>query len=250
MVILVSIWYALTLAAVVGNHSTQHWLEGGLLILGVVATLVASARRLSAQNVAMVAVVVGLGSALVTLLSAKTDIPFGPRAYTERFGARLFGVMPWPAPLVWICVLLNSRAVARLILRPWRKTERYGLWLIGLAAALAVVTDLALEPYAAQVQHYWIWQTVGASLHWQPAPLVNFLGWLVTAVVLLVLAAPWLINKRPVKHPPDFLSLALWLMLNLYLVAALLTHGFPVTAVISATLCVGVGLFAVRGATW
>ena len=242
--------YGVALAAILARQSGWYWMESALLLAGTAATLVALARRLPAQNVAVIAAIIGLASAFITILSAKTSIPFGPRAYTERFGARLFGILPWPVPLLWLCVLLNSRAVARLILRPWRKAERYGLWLIAITALLAVATDFGLEPYATQVRHYWIWQTPGALLFWQTAPLVNFWGWAATAVVLLVFAAPWLINKRPVKQSPDFIPLALWLLLNLYFVAANAMNGFVNVAVAGVTLTLAAGMFAARGATW
>jgi hypothetical protein len=51
-------------------------------------------------------------------------------------------------PFIWAVAVLNSRGVARLILRPWRKTTKYGLWVIGLACVLTVIFDFNLEPFA------------------------------------------------------------------------------------------------------
>jgi len=69
-----------------------------------------------------------------------------------------------------VVTILNSRGVARLILRPWRKTRRYGFWLIGLTAALALVFDLGLEPFATRVKSYWLWSPTKLGLSWYGAP--------------------------------------------------------------------------------
>jgi uncharacterized membrane protein len=81
-------------------------------------------------------------------------VPFGPIAYSEAFGEKLFTVLPWPVPFLWIVVVVNGRGVARLIMRPWRKTNYYGFWVIGLTCVLAVLLDLSLEPFAS-ARHYW-----------------------------------------------------------------------------------------------
>jgi len=62
----------------------------------------------------------------------------------------------------------------RLILRPWRKIRSYGFWLIGLTALLTMLFDLAFDPFASRVKHYWLWVPTKFPLTWQGAPLVNF----------------------------------------------------------------------------
>ena len=87
-------------------------------------------------------------------LGAATAIPFGPFTYTNAAGPRIFGVLAWPITALWIIAILNSRGVARLILRPWRKIRTYGFWLIGITAVLTVLFDVALEPFATRVKHF------------------------------------------------------------------------------------------------
>jgi len=87
--------------------------------------------------------------------------------------------------------------VGRLILRPWRKVKNYGFWLIGLTALLAVAFDLALEPFAWHVKHFWLWQPTRLSVTWQGTTLLNFIGWAFVSLLILAFATPSLIRKQP-----------------------------------------------------
>ena len=124
-------------------------------------------------------------------------------------------------PFVWVVAVLNSRGVARLILRPWRKLRAYGFWLIGITVALTVLFDAGLEPFAAGVKRYWLWQPTRIPVTWGSAPVTNFLGWLLTALLILAFATPALIDKRarPGSRPPDYHPLGVW-MLAMILFAA------------------------------
>ena len=153
-------------------------------------------------------------------------------------------------PFIWIVALLNSRGVARLILRPWRKLRVYGFWLIGLTTILTVLFDLGLEPFATRFQHYWLWRPTKLPIDWYGAPLSNFLGWIVTALLALAFATPSLINKKPAKSAPDYHPLIVWIAANLlFIVAALSLHFWPAAA-LSGIVCIAVVPFAVRGAMW
>jgi len=88
--------------------------------------------------------------------SGDDGIPFGPFLFGVEAGPQLFKTLPWAMPLIWVVAVLNSRGVVRLILRPWRKLRSYGFWLIGLTAALTMLFDLAFDPFASRVKHYWL----------------------------------------------------------------------------------------------
>ena len=225
------------------------WLEGLFWLLAAAASLLGLARRLPEQNVFMAATFVAAISFTIAAVAEKTRVPFGPRSYTDALGGKIFGV-PWPMPLVWLVVIVNGRGVARLIMRPWRKTTYYGFWVIGLACVLSVGFDAGLEPFATRARHYWFWETHVNVLSWYSAPWVNFLGWFVTTLGILGFTTPWLINKQPVKQPTDYHPLALWLLLNLYFATgnALQQLWFAVAfSVVANTL---VTAYAVRGARW
>lgn len=201
------------------------WPDGLLLVLAAATTLASLARHLPAQNVVLAAVAIGGFAGMAETLNALTGIPFGPLVYnTENFGRPLFNLLPWPVPLIWVVAILNCRGVARLILRPWRQRASYGFWVIGLTVLMVVLFDCSLEPYATAIQHYWSWKPTRISSDWYTSPWVNFLGWAVTTLVILLFVTPALINKSPLKAPPTYEPLLIWQLLGLLFLTGAASH--------------------------
>lgn len=228
-----------------------RWPDGLLLVLTAATVIASLTRQLPAQNVMLASVIVALIAGAVQSLGALTAIPFGPYVYTDRFGQQLFYPLPWAVPLVWITVIFASRGVARLALRPWRKTSTYGFRLIGLTTALVVLLDFGLEPFATRVKHYWFWNPTKLKFDWYGAPGVNFFGWAVTTLLILAFVTPCLINKKPMPQPPpDYAPLLVWLLVNLlFATGAAVHHLWPAFGLI-CSYSVVVIVFALRGARW
>src|ERR1017187_1664404 len=125
-------------------------LEALLLLSATACTLTSLARRLPGQNVLLAAAIIAVIGGAVHTLGVFASIPFGPFIYTASAGLQMFNALPWTIPLLWVVVILNSRGVARLIMRPWRKMRAYGFWVIGLTAVLSLLFDLGLEPFATR----------------------------------------------------------------------------------------------------
>ena len=227
------------------------WPEAVLLLLALVSTIAALARHLPLQNILFAALVIVLASSAVIWLDLKTGIPFGAFTPGQNTGPKLFHALPWAMPVIWILAILNSRGVARLILRPWRKLHAYGFWIIGVTTALTVLFDLAFDPFASQVKHYWYWEPTKFPLSWQGAPLVNFFGWAVVTLLILAFVTPMLINKHPVhRRPPNFHPLGVWLGGILLFGVGSATLGLWPAVMLDAIIGVVVAVFAVRGARW
>ncbi len=230
---------------------SARWPDGLLVVL-TTATVVASlTRELPGQNVMLASTIIAFIAGATQSLGALTAIPFGPYTYTEHIGQQLFYPLPWAVPLMWIVVILTSRGVARLALRPWRKTQTYGFRLIGFTTLLVVLLDAGLEPFATSVKHYWLWSPTKLRLDWYSAPWVNFLGWAVTTLLILAFATPSLINKKPrPQPPPEYAPLLVWLLLNFLLATgAAVYHLWPAVGVIALGSLL-VTVFALRGARW
>jgi putative membrane protein len=227
-----------------------RWVEALLPVLATATTLLALGRRLPLQNVLMAAALIAGISSSIAAVGTVSGVPFGPFVYSDALGEALFGVVPWTVPLLWVVLIVNGRGVARLVMRPWRKTNYYGFWVIGLTCLLAVMFDLGFEPFAARVKHYWLWQTGNSVFTWHTAPWVNFLGWFVTALGILAFTIPWLINKQPIKQPIDYHPLVVWLLLNLWVATGNATEQLWLAA---GTALIGnavVAVYAIRGARW
>ncbi|MDB6064321.1 MAG: hypothetical protein JWR26_529 [Pedosphaera sp.] len=229
-----------------------RWTEPLLPLLALATTLMTLARNLPVQNVITAAVLISLFAGIVQIVGEKTGIPFGPYYYTDNFGPALFGLLPWPAPIIWVVAMLNSRGIARLIMRPWRKMGKYGFWVIGLTCVIMVIFDLGLEPFGTRVSHYWAWRAPKTVPAWYAAPWVNFLGWAVTALLILVFVTPWLINKNrgSSKAPRDYQPLIVWLCLSLLFAAGDAGQGLWWAAGFTLAASAIVTIFALRGARW
>jgi uncharacterized membrane protein len=226
------------------------WVEALLAVTALVTTLLALALRLPLQNVILAGISIASLATGVLAIGAATGTPFGPIVYSDELGGRVFDVVPWPLPLLWVVLIINARGVARLVMRPWRKTNFYGFWVIGIACALIALFALGFEPFAVQVKSYWIWQTARGTSGWFRAPWVDFLGWFLAALAITALSIPWLINKHPVKQPMEYQPLIVWLLINLWPAVGNAAHGLwlPVFVTLAAS-AVATG-YAIRGARW
>jgi putative membrane protein len=226
-------------------------LDGLIIALAAIASVTALARQLPVESVAFAAFVAALIGGAAHGLSAQTGIPFGPLAFGETAGPKLFNLVPWTLPLLWVVAIFNSRGVVRLILRPWRKVKNYGLWLLGLTAALSMAFDLALEPFAAHAKHLWFWQPTKIAVTWHGVSPLGLLGWLAVSLIILAFVMPYLIRKQPGNpSTPDFAPLALWLGAIVYFAIGSAQAELWSAVVADGIIAVGVAVFSVRGAKW
>jgi uncharacterized membrane protein len=158
--------------------------------------------------------------------------------------------LPVVIPVLWLALILAARGVARLALRPWRKTRKYGFWMIGLTTVLVLWFDLGLEPFASRAANFWLWHPTRLPMSYYGAPVVNFLGLAVTLVITLAFATPALINKRKSSSPPDYQPLVVWLALGSVLAGGLAAHGLWLPLGLLVAGMVVPTVFAVRGARW
>ena len=224
------------------------WIETLLLLTTAAFTLLVLADQLPVQNVLLAFAGIAFIGGVAHAIASATAIPFGPFTFTDNFGPRLFRHFALCAPLVWVVVILNSRGVARLILRPWRKLHTYGLWLIGITVVLTTVFGAALDPFATRVRRYWLWDRTTLALKWHGAPLTCLLGWLLVSLLIMVFVTPALINKNPRKLAPDYRPLVVWVLCLVLFAAGAATRQLWSAVVLCVCAIVGVSIAAVRGA--
>ena len=244
----------LTLAAAAATlfdpPGTISNLDALLLLLAAASSIATLARTLPLQSVLFAAFITALIGGAAHGLSARTGLPFGPLSFGATSGPQLFNTVPTTVLLLWIVVIFNSRGVARLMLRPWRRMKTYGFLLMGLTTLLALAFDIALEPFA-RVKHLWLWQPTKISLTWHGASPLSFLGWTFVSLLILAVIMPYLIRKQPGNpSAPDFAPLALWLgaivLFSVNVAQANLWAAVTVNVIIASIAAT----FSWRGAKW
>lgn len=256
LVVLLATAFGMEIIALFMSVSFADQLDAGFIILAAATTLAWLWRQLPFQNVVLATLgIVMIGGGLVAFaassLGAKAELPFGPWMFASGFGPRILDTTPWQMPLVWIVILLNSRGTARLILRPWRKNKTYGYRLIGLTALLVLLFDVAFDPFASRVKHYWLWLPTNVPLTWQGAPVINFLAWgLITALILLFTAPALIVKKPRSRRGPDYHPLCVWLGALVLFGISCGTRGIWPPIVADAIIGIVVAVFAIRGAMW
>jgi len=226
-------------------------LDSALIVLAAAATLTALWRRLPLQNVGLAAGGIALVSGAFSALGVRTGLPFGAFVYGSASGPLMFKTVPWAIPLLWMFIVLNSRGMARLMLRPWRKNKNYGYRVIGLAAVLVLLFAVALEPFAFRVKQLWLWLPTALPLTWQGVPIINFVAWGFITCLILFFISPALIVKKPrSKTGPELHPFCLWLGGIALFAAGCAARGLWAATIVDAAIGIAAGIFAVRGAMW
>jgi len=227
--------------------------DAAVIVLTAITTLLALNRQLPLQNVLPAMLVAAIIGSLAHGLSSNPNfsLPFGPLVFNPASGDKLFNFVPWTIPFLWIVIIFNARGTARLVLRPWRKVKNYGFWLIGLTAIFAMAFDVALEPFAWHVKHFWLWQPTRIAVSWQGTTLLNFVGWLFVSLLILLIATPSLIRKQPGSSgAPDIHPLIIWLAALILFASGSAAIGLWWAAGVDVTIAAVTTVFAVRGVKW
>lgn len=242
---------AVVFAVEIFSRQFSAHLDSLFILLATVTSIVSLAEQLPLQNVLLAAAITAAIGGIAHGLSGNPDlsIPFGPIVFNNS--AKIFNAVPWTIPLLWIVVLFNARGVGRLMLRPWRKLRNYGFWLIGATAVLTLAFDLALEPFATRVKHWWLWTPTKFPVTWLGTPLINFVGWLFISLLMLAFITPSLIKKQPGSSGAvDYQPLIIWLgALFLFGIGAA-QSGLWLAVLLDMVIAIVTATLAVRGARW
>jgi uncharacterized membrane protein len=118
----------------------------------------------------------GLG---VEALGTRAGVPFGDYVYTGTLSGAFLGV-PWVVPLAWAMFAYPCLVLAR-------RVSRSALVVPILAAFALASWDLFLDPMMT-AEGYWRFTHPSPVLaHVPTVPVVNYVGWFLTALVMMVL---------------------------------------------------------------
>lgn len=224
-----------------------HWPETFLVIFATASVLSSLARVLSFQNVLFAACVVAVIGAIAQSLESLAGFWFGAPRYTDAAGFRIFGVLPWATPLVWVITIFSSRGTARQILRCRVGTAFYGFWIVGLTIALSLALLFGIEIFAVGKNGFWFWREIHGTNGFQ-IPLTRVLVEFGTTLAASIALVPLLIYKKPAPRPDERQSFAIWFLLNLLFATSAFARQVPSAGIILTLIAIGVALFIRRSA--
>ncbi|MFO7634677.1 MAG: carotenoid biosynthesis protein [Caldilinea sp.] len=145
----------------------------------------------------MAALVIPL-SWLIERIGSTTGFPFGAYHYTGALSP-LIGGVPAVIPLAWLMMLPPAWAIAYAI------TGSVRGWRFVLVSGLAFTAwDLFLDPQMVG-WGYWVWENPGLYFG---IPLVNYIGWLLSSMLLTQVVRP----PIPPLAPLIFVYGAVWFL--------------------------------------
>ena len=170
----------------------------------------------------------------VEWVGVRSGVPFGPYRYTQALGGLIDGV-PVAIVLAWYALVISPWRMSRaLVQRVPQGFRRIGVPLS--AGALMLLLDAAMEPVAAFMKDYWLWDAGSV-------PLSNYASWFaLSAFVAAALDAGFSARER-VRDPRTTLALlhssALVFLMQLALFACTsLAGGFVLEASIALVMTV------------
>ena len=129
----------------------------GSLVIGLYAltTLGSELRARSPARPILAFALLSAALFAVEYVGVTTGVPFGTYSYTDVLGGLVAGV-PVAMALAWYVTVVSTWRIAqRLAGGPaGRSAVRVAL----LSGALTVILDVALEPMAAMITRYWVWE--------------------------------------------------------------------------------------------
>lgn len=196
------------------------WMGGALLILQgslMGLWLAVNYGRFGAQA----ALLILLLSWLIEHIGATTGFPFGAYTYTDVLQPQVLGVVPLAIPFAWLLIVPAAAGAGEHILQkepPGAGSDlRLSATRLLTAASFALLLDVTIEPFAVNINRYWVWSEPELSGYYG-IPASNFVAWWFTSLLLAAVllwrrkaAARWFGSAA---RPRAFLP---WLPLTLYL---------------------------------
>jgi putative membrane protein len=206
----------ITVAYLALGQSFQLWLVILYPLVGFGFCLVHAVDRLGLQRALLFLGLTLVVSLLFETLGVATGWIYGGYYYVEnRLGPLFLGLVPYMIPLTWFMMLYLSYVVAERC-TPFRwGGRRRGLIVAALGGLAMAAWDLALDPLMVAHGH-WVWEKQGAYFG---VPLQNYLGWCLTAFVILALYQG--IGEERARHEEPGMILFDRLAVLIYLITGL-----------------------------
>ncbi len=181
----VAFFFLCSIAFVAGGllPDKYAWTASGIIALNALAVFVSELRWQKFRTVAGTFLLIATGGYIVEFAGVTTGFPFGGYSYTDVLGFRLLGV-PVAIALAWYVTIICTIRIAL-----WIHGKAPMMRLAFSAALMTLALDIALEPMAAFINGYWVWDSGSV-------PPQNYLSWFVLGLAG-ALATLWRERKYP-----------------------------------------------------
>lgn len=124
---------------------------------------------------------------LIEHVGATTGFPFGSYSYTDVLQPQIFGVVPLAIPFAWLLIVTAAVGASEQVLekesRPFQTDRRVSVTKVLMAASFALLLDVTIEPFAVNINRYWVWSNPGPGSFYG-IPASNFVAWFFTGLLL------------------------------------------------------------------
>lgn len=149
-------------------------------------------RNFGKRRVSLLCLTLALYALVFETVALKTGIPYGVFQYTGLIGTILPGGASWTIPLGWIPLVLSAAQLSQRFPSPLSRL------LVGIG--IACVFDLCIDPVATAMG-YWHWHT--SYYLYYGVPLQNFLGWLISGALGLILIQVFFSKEKSNVFPSE-----------------------------------------------
>lgn len=176
--------------------SQAKWVSLINVVLFAAPAFWATARWLGRRDAIILFVILGAYALAIETLALATGVPYGEFYYSELLGYKLFGLTPVTVSLAWTPLVLAAYAVVR---GQWSVVSLGSSFARVVVATLVLVAfDLVVDPGAVKVG-FWRYEGGGA---FYGVPVSNYVGWLLTGLVGMVLVELFLYLRKPLLPTP------------------------------------------------
>jgi uncharacterized membrane protein len=208
-----------------------HWAGSVLLFLEGTLLILAAMLLYGLLPALFISLLVIVLSYLVEAIGVNSGFPFGMYRYTDILFLHLPGGVPLAVMFAWILIVFGSYAWIR------SDTHQLSIGTALLGALLATLLDMAIEPVAAHIVHYWEWSPPN-SISYYGVPFANFIAWFLITSGLLLLTGRFL-TKRVTFDRDKGIYLAAFAPRFLFVTSLLmfglvdLTHGYYLASLLA-----------------
>ncbi len=216
-------------------HGSWNWLTSVVILFYVALVLLAELRCPDRRLLLPLALLLGAAAFALFAFSAHRGIPFGMYRIADDLGMPIAGV-PLAMAAGWVAVAFTTWRIAdHLVPAGGIRIPVVAF----MAALLAVILDIVLEPAASFVSEFWIWRH-------GTVPVQNYFGWFLFDYFCVLLIA---LVRRSTPRPVGVRRIAYAVFLMVWGMCALtgLLHGYVVETGISAA---AMGIFGGLYVPW